>query len=117
MTTMGQPSNRHWLRDLPKSPKSRKPHRRRPPALELLEARDVPSMATPGIAYSPATISKAYGFDQVRIGGLVGDGSGQTIAIVDAYDNPRFVSSTNPGFANSDLARFDAQFGLPNPPS
>src|SRR5437868_7396529 len=98
-TTMGEPSVRHWLHNLRKSPGCRKPHRRRPPTLEVLEARDVPSMATPGIAYSPATVRKAYGFDQVRFGGLLGDGSGQTVAIVDCYDNPRFVSSGSPGFA------------------
>jgi hypothetical protein len=114
---MGEPSVRHWLHNLRKSPGCRKPHRRRPPTLEVLEARDVPSMATPGIAYSPATVRKAYGFDLVRFGGLLGDGSGQTVAIVDCYDNPRFVSSGSPGFTNSDLARFDAQFGLPHPPS
>src|SRR5438270_12611000 len=111
---MGHPSVRRWLRNLRDSFRN---SRRRPPTLELLEARDVPSMATPGIAYSPATVRKAYGFDQVRFGGLLGDGSGQTVAIVDSYDNPRFVSSGSPGFAGSDLARFDAQFGLPNPPS
>src|SRR5947209_2246298 len=114
---MGHPSVRRWLRQLRDSVPYRRPHRRRPPTLELLEAREVPSMATPGIAYTPAQVRKAYGFDQVRFGGLVGDGSGQTVAIVDGYDNPRFVSSTSHGFATSDLARFDAQFGLPHPPS
>lgn len=114
---MGEPTVRHWLHNLRKALGSRKPHCRRPPTLELLEARDVPSMATPGDAYSPASLRKSYGFDQVRFGDLLGDGSGQTVAIVDCYDNPRFVSSTSPGFATSDLARFDAQFGLPNPPA
>src|SRR5205807_4206454 len=36
---------------------------------------------------------------------------------VDAYDDPNFVNSTDPNFANSDLHRFDAAFGLPDPPS
>src|SRR5947209_3131112 len=101
---MGEPSVRHWLRNLRNPPGPQKPRRRQPPTLEQLEARDVPSMAAPGIAYTPATIRTAYGFDQVRFGGLVGDGSGQTVAIVDCYDNPRFVSSNSPGFANSALA-------------
>src|SRR3954454_15771748 len=43
--------------------------------------------------YTPAQIKKAYGFDQLTLAnGVVGDGSGQTIAIVDAYDNPNIAS-------------------------
>ena len=39
--------------------------------------------------YSPSQISRAYGFDQVWYSGNnKGDGSGQTIAIVAAYDAP-----------------------------
>jgi subtilase family serine protease len=59
----------------------------------------------------------AYGIDQVTFGNIVGDGTGQTIAIIDAGDNPGFVSSTDPNFVNSDLHKFDQQFGLPDPPS
>jgi subtilase family serine protease len=58
-----------------------------------------------------------YGVNAVMFDTLKGDGSGQTIAIVDAYDDPALVSSTSPNFANSDLARFDQYFGLPNLPS
>ena len=39
---------------------------------------------------------------------IPGDGSGQTIAIVDAYDAPNIAA---------DLHVFDQQFGLPDPPS
>ena len=46
--------------------------------------------------YTPAQIRSAYG--------ITGDGAGQTIAIVDAYDDPS---------AASDLAKFSTQFGLP----
>ncbi len=42
---------------------------------------------------------------------------GQTIAIVDAYNDPGFVDTGTAGFATSDLAEFDKYFGLPNPPS
>jgi len=66
---------------------------------------------------TPASIDHAYGVDQVNFDGITGDGTGQTIAIADAYDQPSFVSSTDPNFATSDLAKFDAYFGLPNPPS
>ena len=49
--------------------------------------------------YSPAQIRKAYGFDQLPY-----DGSGQTIAIIDAFDNPTIAS---------DLTAFSTTFGLP----
>ncbi len=55
--------------------------------------------------YSPAQIQAAYGFNQVSFGSVKGDGTGQTIAIVDAQDDPNI---------QSDLNAFDAQFGLPN---
>jgi hypothetical protein len=51
----------------------------------------------------PAQIRHAYGFDKLPL-----DGAGQTIAIVDAYDDPNLAA---------DLQTFDAQFGLPDPPS
>ncbi len=66
---------------------------------------------------SPSQIRGAYGIDAVRFNGVVGDGTGQTIAIIVAYDDPAFVSSTSAGFASSDLHRFDQQFGLADPPS
>src|SRR5207248_10309218 len=48
------------------------------------------------------------GFDQITFnnGTVPGDGSGETIAIVDAFDDPR---------AASDLHQFDLQFNLPDP--
>ena len=71
----------------------------------------------PASALTPAQIRHAYGIDQVTFGGITGDGAGQTIAIVDAGDNPGFLNSTDPNFDNSDLHKFDQQFGLPDPPS
>jgi subtilase family serine protease len=65
--------------------------------VELLEDRTVPSI------FTPAQVRQAYGFDQVTL-----DGAGQTIAIVDAYDDPNIAS---------DLAAFDTQFGVPDAPS
>jgi subtilase family serine protease len=53
--------------------------------------------------YTPAQVKHAYGFDQIT-----NNGSGQTIAIVDAFHNPNI---------QSDLAYFDNQFGLDDPPS
>ena len=58
---------------------------------------------------TPSIIRHAYGFDQVVFSsGVVGDGTGQTIAIVDAYHAPTI---------QSDLHAFDVAFGLPDPPS
>ncbi len=67
--------------------------------------------------FTPAQVRAAYGFDAIRFNGVVGDGTGQTIAVVVAYDNPDLVSSTSGTFAASDLHRFDQQFGLADPPS
>jgi subtilase family serine protease len=89
--------------------------------LEGLETRALPSASSPSAAvahpglqatplaatgitsYTPAQIRHAYGFDQVPY-----DGSGQTIAIVDANDDPNIAG---------DLAQFDSRFGLPAPPN
>ena len=59
--------------------------------------------------YSPAQIIGAYG--------IVGNGAGQTIAVVDAGDYTGFVNSTDPNFDSSALHVFDQEFGLPDPPS
>jgi subtilase family serine protease len=63
---------------------------------------------TVATGYTPAQISHAYGFDKISFAGgsVKGNGAGQTIAIVDAYDDPNI---------GSDLAAFDAKFNLPNP--
>jgi PKD repeat protein len=53
---------------------------------------------TPGPAggLTPALLASAYGYDPAG-------GSGQTVAIVDAYDDPKI---------EADLATFDSQYGL-----
>ncbi len=58
---------------------------------------------------SPSQIRTAYGVNQIAFAGnVVGNGAGQTIAIVDAFFDPNI---------QSDLGKFDAQFGLAAPPS
>jgi subtilase family serine protease len=71
--------------------------------LEELEARNVPSI------FAPAQIRHAYGFDQITFGSqrTVGDGAGQTIAIIEAYHDPTIAA---------DLHYFDRIFGLVDPP-
>jgi subtilase family serine protease len=60
----------------------------------------------PGGGYPPDWISHAYGFNLTSFGSTAADGTGQTIAIIDAYNEPTITS---------DLAYFDSYFGLPNP--
>ena len=54
------------------------------------------------VCYSPRFVRKAYSVPSTL------DGSGQTIAIVDAFGSPTI---------RADLALFDSVFGLPAPPS
>ncbi len=72
-------------------------------------ADGVAPLATAGpTGYTPAQIRQAYGFNNITFnhGTVAGDGSGTTIAIVDAYDDPNIAN---------DLHQFDLQFGLPDP--
>ncbi|MFN0052915.1 MAG: Calx-beta domain-containing protein [Planctomycetales bacterium] len=57
--------------------------------------------------FTPAQMRRAYGFDQISFnnGTIPGDGSGMTVAIVNAYHNPNIAS---------DLRAFNQQFGLPD---
>jgi subtilase family serine protease len=65
-----------------------------------------PAASASPYGFSPATVRHAYGIDATSFNGITGDGSGQTIAIVDAYNDPNIAA---------DLATFDRQFGLPDP--
>jgi hypothetical protein len=72
--------------------------------MEGLEDRVVPSPVP--LPYTPAQIRAAYGVDGITFGNTRGDGSGQTIAIVDAFNDPRI---------QYDLQAFDQQYKLPTP--
>src|SRR5579871_7049214 len=82
------------------------------PGVVLLQPAGGATPAATGspVGLSPSQVRHAYGFDQITFqnGTVVGDGTGQTIAIVDAYDDPNIAS---------DLAAFDSAFGLAAPPS
>jgi len=84
----------------------------RPSELFVHPARVSPADLTYSSAdgYTPQQIRQAYDFDSITFqnGTVTGDGTGQTIAIVDAYNDPALVS---------DLAMFDNQFGIAAPPS
>ena len=69
-----------------------------------------------GIGINAAEIQNAYGLALTSGDGPL-NGSGQTVAVVIADDDPNLVSSNSPSFNTSDLHIFDQQFGLPDPPS
>lgn len=114
------------------SQNSRKPSRRRPIGhlyarvsahIERLEQRTMLSAAnflstlhanttyevvhhaahSTSVSYTPSQIKAAYGFNSISL-----DGTGQTIAIVDAYHDPTI---------QADLALFDSTYGIAAPPS
>jgi subtilase family serine protease len=70
----------------------------------------IPFVSNGPSGYSPQQIQNAYGVNQIKFssGNVTGNGTGQTIAIIDAYNDPNI---------SSDLAKFDAQYGLSAPPS
>ena len=82
----------------------------RPPRLRsmLLRLERLEDRATPA-ALTPAQVRQAYGFSQVAaVNGTALTGAGETIAIVDAFNDP---------YIARDLATFDARYGLAAPPS
>jgi subtilase family serine protease len=81
-----------------------RPPRRVRPIWDLLDDRCLPS------GYSPAQITAAYGLNAIMFPSssgakITGDGSGQTIALVEEYSDPNIQASLNV---------FDAAYGLGN---
>jgi len=85
-----------------------------PAIADALRRRDISQRPT---GYTPQQLQTAYGLNQISFSGIKGDGTGQTITLVVAYDNPSFANSTDPNFDTSALHLFDQQFGLLDPPS
>jgi subtilase family serine protease len=82
------------------------------PGIELLYSGGVTANGGPGQpgGFAPQQISQAYGFNQISFnnGTIKGNGSGQTIAIVDAYNQPDIAN---------DLRNFDSTYGIAPPPN
>ena len=58
---------------------------------------------------SPAQVRNAYDVNSISLGGsIAGTGAGQTIAIIDAYNDPNIAA---------DLSKFDLEYGLSAPPT
>ena len=68
------------------------------------------AVSTGPTGLTPQQIRNAYGINLISFTGGTesGTGAGETIAIVDAYDDPDIAS---------DLATFDQEYGLSAPPS
>ena len=63
---------------------------------------------------TPAQMQGAYGVNNIKVGSVVGNGAGQTIALIDV-GNENSISTQAAVY--SDMQGFDATFGLPDPPS
>jgi subtilase family serine protease len=81
----------------------RRPRRYRP-TVEALDDRCL--LAATGL--TPAQITSAYGLSGQNFNAQAADGTGQTIAIVDAYNDPNIAA---------ELSTFDSTYNLPAPPS
>jgi subtilase family serine protease len=67
---------------------------------------NAPGDAVPDVngALTPGNIQIAYGVNSISFSGVAGTGAGQTIAIIDAYNDPNIIA---------DAATFSTQYGLP----
>ena len=70
----------------------------------------ISAVSTGPTGLTPQEIRTAYGIDLISFSGgtVSGTGAGETIAIVDAYNDPNIAA---------DLGTFDAEYDLPAPPS
>ena len=76
-----------------------------------------------GVAYAPPLANEAYGYNNIILsGGIIGTGQGQTIALIEDSDQSTMVSSIpqltldrpdQVSYADSDLAAFSSDLGLP----
>jgi len=74
------------------------------PVLEVFSPGPIrPATASAPQGYSPAQLRTAYGISSLSLGSTVADGTGQTIAVVDACNDPTIVH---------DVDAFDQQFGV-----
>ena len=62
---------------------------------------------------TPAQVEGAYGITGISFNGAAGTGAGETIAIVDAYDDPYALSDLNAFSTHFNLPIFDSGSGSP----
>ncbi|HEV7999644.1 MAG TPA: hypothetical protein VGP63_07180, partial [Planctomycetaceae bacterium] len=63
-----------------------------------------PATTLASAPYTPSQVTTAYGVNRIQFGTVAGTGAGQTIAIVDAFNDPNIIGDT---------ATFNNQFNLP----
>jgi hypothetical protein len=63
-----------------------------------------PAVSPASSPYVPAEVRGAYGVNNIFFNGVTGDGRGQTVAIVDAFNDPNITA---------DAATFSTDFNLP----
>ena len=68
----------------------------------------VAAINTPAGGFTPPQIQQAYGLNDISFNGTAGTGAGQTVAIVDAYNDPNI---------KADLRAFDKKYSIAAPPS
>jgi uncharacterized repeat protein (TIGR01451 family) len=90
---------RQFRNFLARNARAARPDRGKRPALEILEDRRVPTGWLWPRGLTPSDIRTAYGINGTGL-----DGAGQTIAIVDNYDDPNI---------QTDLTAFCGKFDLP----
>jgi hypothetical protein len=91
---------------------SRRRRRGLRPMLDPFEERCLLSgTSSPSGGYSPAQVTAAYGLNAITFQSssgttITGNGSGETIALIEMYHDPNLAS---------DLRTFDAEYALPSP--
>src|ERR1700683_3704874 len=56
--------------------------------------------------FTPSQVRQAYGLNNIDFGAVTGNGAGQTIALVDAYNDPNIVTDANTFSSNYGLPQF-----------
>jgi subtilase family serine protease len=79
-------------------------HESTPGRTSVKQATSGAAQPAPVAPIDPAQMEAAYGVNLISFGGVKGTGAGQTIAIVDAYNDPNIVADAN---------SFSSTFGLP----
>ncbi|MGO8691913.1 MAG: PEP-CTERM sorting domain-containing protein [Thermoguttaceae bacterium] len=69
------------------------------------------SSSPPAAAYTPSQIQTAYGINAISLGSTTGNGLGQTIAIIDAYNDPNIIANVNSFSSKFNLQQFNVSGG------
>jgi len=67
------------------------------------------------LSYTPLQIQTAYGYNDIMYGSVVGNGAGQTVAIIDPGDDANFVNSSSPNFSKKPTWRNLTRLQAPQP--